>query len=68
METPISKTIIKHTRRKLNRKLSQAIGLVCSNQKKDYQQLIQQSLSKNLFVVHFGNGDHKDQAWIEGVL
>ncbi len=40
METQVSKSLIKHTRNKLNKKLGQAIGLICSNQKKSFQEVI----------------------------
>lgn len=44
---------------KITKKLAQGIKVLCHNEKKSIEQLCEDKIHKNLFVIHFGNGINK---------
>lgn len=44
---------------KINKKLAQGIKVLCHNENKSIEQLCEDKIHKNLFVIHFGNGNIK---------
>lgn len=50
------KMLVNNNKMKLNKKLAQGIKVLCQNEKKEFTDLCKETVSKDLFVIHFGNG------------
>jgi hypothetical protein len=59
IELKKEKILVNNNKMKLNKKLAQGIKVLCQNEKKEFSDLCQEELSKDLFVIHFGNGYKK---------
>ena len=44
---------------KLNKKLAQGVKVLTSSEKRKFEEIVQEKPSKNLIVIHFGNGKAK---------
>lgn len=51
-----TKMLVNNNKMKLNKKLAQGIKVLCQNEKKEFTDLTKEEVSKDLFVIHFGNG------------